>query len=123
MAGHGDEMKLMCKVFPFALQTDEVRVGKRQSTLLVVHGVVVKQSGIAKEEGFHLKRIVSMMSHLHERQAGSPQLESFAVDSETESAGYSGEERLLPRPARSLYALINGITLAAETFGSERTHP
>ena len=75
------------------------------------------------EEGFHLKRIVSMVRHLHERQAGSPQLKSFAVNSETESAGYSGEERLLPRPARSLYALINGVALAAETFGSERTHP
>ena len=116
-------MKLMCKVFPFALQTDEVRIGKRQSTLLIVHGVIIKQSCIAKEKGFHLKRIVTMVSHLHKRQAGSPQLESFAIDSETKSAGYSGEERLLPRPARSLYALINGITLTAETFGSERTHP
>ena len=78
---------------------------------------------LSEEERLHLEWVVTMMSHLRERDVFCPRFKGLPIHTKAEITGKSHEIGGLPRTFCLLQTFCYGLRLLLQTLGLQRAHP
>ena len=86
-------------------------------TEIIVNRFSLQQTGLSKEESFHLCQVVTMLINGAERKQIRPGFKSISIQSETKITCQRDEKGVLPMLVAALKPPGYGLVLLIETLG------